>query len=67
MKLQDIGNTEEAGKYYALVVVKGEEKENITFFVKDENTIIVYKNSYCIEYRRISYEGGNQELAIILG
>lgn len=67
MKLQDIGITEEAGKYYVLIEVTGGEKENITFFVKDENTIIVYKNSYCIEYRRISFEGGNQEPAIILG
>ncbi len=67
MKLQDIGITEEAGKYYVLVEVEGGEKRNITFFVKDEDTIIVYKNSYCIEYRRISFEGGNQEPAIILG
>lgn len=67
MQLQDIGITEEAGKYYALVEVNGGEKENITFFVKDEDTIIVYKNSYCIEYRRISFEGGTQEPAIILG
>lgn len=67
MQLQDIGITEEAGEYYALVEVNGGEKENITFFVKDEDTIIVYKNSYCIEYRRISFEGGSQEPAIILG
>ena len=67
MQLQDIGITEEAGKYYVLVEVNGGEKENITFFVKDEDTIIVYKNSYCIEYRRISFEGGSQEPAIILG
>lgn len=67
MKLQDIGITEEAGKYYVLVEVEGEERGKITFFVKDEDTIIVYKNSYCIEYRRISFEGGNQEPAIILG
>ena len=67
MQMQDIGITEEAGKYYVLVEVNGGEKENITFFVKDEDTIIVYKNSYCIEYRRISFEGGSQEPIIVSG
>lgn len=67
MKLQDIGITEEGGKYYVLVKAEGGERRNITFFVKDEDTIIVYESSYCIEYRRISFEGGNQEPAVIVG
>lgn len=69
MKLEDIGLTEEVGKYYTYVEVEEESEDSyyISFFIKDENTIIVFHQNYCVEYRRTSYEGGSQEPIIIIG
>lgn len=80
MTLADIGLTEENGSYYIFVEVDGDkgaksqaEEWNpddsilLYFFIKDENTIIVFHGSWCIEYKRVSYEGGNESPAIIKG
>lgn len=69
MTLEDIGLTEEQGKYYAYVEVKEMVSGGkfIRFFIKDENTIILYYRTYCVEYTRTSYEGGSQEPVIISG
>ncbi|MDE7062698.1 MAG: hypothetical protein K2O73_05580 [Lachnospiraceae bacterium] len=80
MTLADIGLTEEKGDYYVFVAASGyENKKNLNgewglghllaaqFFVKDENTLIFYEGSWCIEYKRVSYEGGREDPVIIVG
>lgn len=80
MTLADIGLTEENGDYYVFVEASGYENKKITneewglghslaarFFVKDENTLIFYEGSWCIEFKRLSYEGGDENPVIIIG
>ncbi len=80
MTLADIGLTEENGNYYIFIEADGDKNVKsldeewspdnsilIYFFVKDENTIIAFHGSWCIEYKRVSYEGGNERPAIIKG
>lgn len=80
MTLADIGLTEENGSYYIFIEADGvknakslDEEWNpdnsilLYFFIKDENTIIVFHGSWCIEYKRVSYEGGDENPVIIIG
>lgn len=54
LTLRDIGLTKDKAPYYAFVEVKINEPEfeNIRFFLKDENTIIMYFGSYCVTYKK---------------
>ena len=70
MTLKDIGLTEAEGNYYVFVETKTEDGsvfEGSRFFIKDENTLIVYRGYYCIEYTRVSFDGGSSEPVIISG
>lgn len=70
MTLGDLGLTKDKADYYSYVeVLYGNSKEQaLHFFMKDENTIILYwLGSYAIEYKRISYDGGSEKPIIILG
>ena len=70
MTLKDIGLTEAEGNYFAFVAVEAPSGKSFwgsQFFIKDKNTLIMLKGSYCIEYRRISYKGGSERPVIISG
>lgn len=70
MTLGDLGLTKDKADYYSYVeVLYGNSNEQaLHFFIKDENTIILYwLGSYAIEYKRISYDGGSEKPIIILG
>jgi len=70
MTLKDIGLTEAEGNYYVFVETKTEDSsvfEGSRFFIKDENTLIVYRGYYCVEYTRVSFDGGSSEPVIIPG
>lgn len=70
MTLKDIGLTENKSSYYVFVkmVTKNDFLlEANSFFIKDDNTIILYKDSYCIEYTRISYDEGSSNPVILPG
>ncbi|WP_349944221.1 hypothetical protein ABFV83_12370 [Lacrimispora sp. BS-2] len=70
MTLKDIGLTKAEGNYFVYVEVETASDESFgvsSFFVKDENTLIVYRGHYCVEYTRISYDGGSEEPVIISG
>lgn len=68
LTLQDIGLTEQAGNYYVYVEAETEEdSDTVTFFIKDDDTLLVYEGFYVMEYRRVSYEGGCEEPVVILG
>jgi hypothetical protein len=66
--MEEIGLTE--GNYFVFVEVNSEADrsfEGHKFLIKDKNTLIVYRDSYYIEYARTSYEGGSEEPALIIG
>jgi len=66
--LKDIGLTENRGAYFALIEVKSEEHPHFDgcwFFIKDKDTLIVFKRGYHIEYDRVSYEGGSEDFGLI--
>jgi hypothetical protein len=70
MTLKDIGLTEAEGNYYVFVETKTEDDsvfEGSSFFIKDENTLVVYRGYYCIEYTRVSFDGGSSKPVIIPG
>lgn len=70
MTLKDIGLSEEQGSYFAFVEVDsapGVLTGFREFFVKDVDTLIFYWGAYCIEYKRVSYEGGSEEPSFING
>lgn len=66
--LADIGLTKAEGSYYVYVQAEGIEENaesgntvQLGFWIIDENTLVLGQGSYCVEYRRISYEGGSRE------
>ena len=70
MTLKDIGLIEAESNYYVFVEVESKELQSFwgsNFFIKDQNTLIMLGDGYCVEYTRISYDGGSEEAVIITG
>lgn len=71
--LADIGLTEAEGSYYIYVEAEWTEKDKLgtdhayqlRFFIKDENSLVFCQEDYCVEYRRISYDGGSEDHFVI--
>lgn len=70
--LADIGLTKAEGSYYAYVeaewIEENAESDNrmqLGFWIKDENTLVFCQKGCCIEYRRTSYEGGSEKIFCI--
>ncbi len=54
MMLKDIGILQENADYFACIQLEDEEEQVLKFILKDRDTLILYRDTYFLEYKRVS-------------